>query len=226
MGTAHVGTAAIGCPAGTPSRLSAAMSIVRRNLNLAPVLFLLVLASCSARDFLTRRLASDLISVSPDLKVPQSFLLRTGIVTGKDYPSPEYLVLQNHGWISAATVACPAGMLPPPCWNIVLSPSGVDVIHSSITGAQAAKSSISLPVARRELLDITGIAKQGNSANVEFEWKWVPLNEMGESLYSRDLRYRSSVEFRKYDDGWRLLETPVRPAQTMEDALKNAELIP
>jgi hypothetical protein len=199
---------------------------VQSKLNLAPLLLLLVLASCSARDFLTRRLASDLISASPDLKTPQSFLLRTGIVSGKDYPSPEYLVLQNHGWISAATIACPAGLLPPPCWSIVLSPSGVDVVHSSITGEAAAKSSISLHVARRELLGITGIAKQDNSADVEFEWKWVPLNEIGEALYSRDLRYRSSVGFRKYDDGWRLLETPVHSAQTMEDALKNAELIP
>jgi hypothetical protein len=199
---------------------------VQSKLNLAPLLLLLVLASCSARDFLTRRLASDLISASPDLKTPQSFLLRTGIVSGKDYPSPEYLVLQNHGWISAATVACPAGLIPPPCWNIVLSPSGVDVVHSSITGEAAAKSSISLPVAKRELLGITGITKQDNSADVEFEWKWVPLNEIGEALYSRDLHYRSSVGFRKYDDGWRLLETPMRSAQTIEDALKNAELIP
>ena len=185
-----------------------------------------MLSSCSARDFLTRHLASDLISASSDFKAPQSFLLRTGIVSSKDYPSPEYLVLQNHGWISAASVACPAGLLSPPCWNIVLSPSGVDVVHSSITGGEAAKSSISLPVARRELLGVTGIAKQDNSAAVEFEWKWVPLNEIGEALYSRDLRYRSTVGFRKYDDGWRLLETPVRSAQTMEDALKTAELIP
>ena len=206
-------------------RLSAANSIVRRTLKLAPLL-LLVLASCSARDYLTRRLASDLISASPDLKVPQSFLLRTGVITGKDYPSPEYLVLQNHGWISAATVACPAGLLPQPCWNIVLNPSGVDVVHSSITGDQATKSSISLPVARRELIGITGIAKHGNSADVEFEWKWVPLNEIGEALYSRDLRYRSTVGFRKYDDGWRLIEIPVHSAQSMDDALKNAELIP
>lgn len=198
---------------------------MRKTLNVAPLLFLLLLASCSARDFLTRRLSSDLIAASSDLKAPQSFLLRTGIVSGKDYPSPEYLVLQNHGWISAATVACPAGLLPPPCWNIVLTPSGVDVVHSS-TGQGAAKSSISLPIARRELIGITGIAKQDNSADVEFEWKWVPLNEIGEALYSRDLRYRSTVGFRKYDDGWRLIETPVRSAQTMQDALKNAELIP
>ncbi|MGE5056512.1 MAG: hypothetical protein ACM3WP_20310 [Acidobacteriota bacterium] len=199
---------------------------MRRTLHLAPLLFLLVLSSCSARDFLSRRLASDLISASPDLKAQQSFLLRTGVVTGKDYPSPEYLVLQNHGWILAATVACPAGLVPPPCWNIVLSPSGVDVVRSAIAADQAAKSSISLPIARRELLDITGIAKHDNSADVEFEWKWLPLNEIGEALYSRDLRYRSSVGFRKYDDGWRLIETPMHSAQSMDDALKNAELMP
>lgn len=186
----------------------------------------MMLAACSARDFLTRRLASDLVSAAPEIKAPQSFLLRTGIVSGKNYPSPEYLVLQNHGWISASSVGCPAGLTPAPCWNIVLSPTGVDVVRTSISAEDAGKSSVSLPVARRELLGITGITKQENSADVEFEWKWVPLNEIGEALYSRELRYRSSVGFRKYDDGWRLLQTPVRSAQTMDDALKNAELIP
>ena len=102
----------------------------------------------------------------------------------------------------------------------------MEVVRSSLATDQAAKSSISLPVARRELLDITGIAKQDNSADVEFDWKWVPLNEIGATLYSRDLRYRSSVGFRKYDNGWRLLEAPVHSAQSMDDALKNAELIP
>lgn len=85
---------------------------------------------------------------------------------------------------------------------------------------------MSLPVARRELISVTGITKENNSADVEFDWKWVPLNEIGEALYSRDLRYRSSVGFRKYDDGWRLVESSVHSGQTMDDALRNAELIP
>jgi len=98
---------------------------------------------------------------------------------------------------------------------------------SLLNHGRGGREVLHLPARRkRELLGVTGIAKQDNSADVEFEWKWVPLNEIGEALYSRDLRYRSSVGFRKYDDGWRLLETPVRSAQTMEDALKNAELIP
>lgn len=199
---------------------------MRSKLNLAPFLFLLLFAACSARDFLTRRLATDLLAASAGLKTPQSFLLRTGIVSGKDYPSPEYLVLQNHGWISSNTAVCPPGLVPPPCWNIVLSPSGAELVGSLIPTDQSEKSSMSLPVARRELISVTGITKENNSADVEFDWKWVPLNEIGEALYSRDLRYRSSVGFRKYDDGWRLVESSVHSGQTMDDALRNAELIP
>lgn len=185
----------------------------------------LVLASCSARDFLTRRLATDLILGSSAMKSPQEFLLRTGILTGNVYPSPEYLVLQNHGWISASTVPCPAGLAPAPCWNTVLSPTGVELIRSIIPET-AARSSLSFPVARRELIAVTGITKDANAADVEFDWKWVPLNEIGEALYSRDLHYRSVVAFRKYDDGWRLVETARRSGQSMQEALKNAELIP
>lgn len=85
---------------------------------------------------------------------------------------------------------------------------------------------MSLPVAKRELVGVTGIAKQDNSADVEFEWKWVPLNEVGEALYSRDVRYHSSVGFRKYDDGWRLMQNASHSGQNIDDALKNAEPVP
>jgi len=198
---------------------------VRRKVNLAPLLFAVLLTACSPRDFLTRRLATDLISASPELKSAQQFALRTGIVTSKDYPSPEYLVLQHHGWISATTIACTPGLAPPPCWNILLTPSGVETVRALIP-EQGEKSSIALPVARRELVGVTGIARQDNWADVDFEWKWSPLNEIGEALYSRDVRYKSSVGFRKYDDGWRIIESAVHPAQTMDGALKNAEPIP
>lgn len=199
--------------------------MLRNKLNLA-VLLTVSLTACSPRDFLTRRLATDLISASTALSAPQQFVLRTGIVTSKDYPSPEYLVLQHHGWISATTVACTAGLAPPPCWNVILTPSGVEIVHTIIGSQQTEKSSISISVAKRELVGVTGIAKQDNSADVEFEWKWVPLNEIGEGLYSRDLRYKASVAFRKYDDGWRVVEGFTHSGQNMDDALKNAELVP
>lgn len=88
---------------------------------------------------------------------------------------------------------------------------------------EATKPSISIPVARRELIAITGIAKDGTTADVEFTWKWTPLNEIGAALFSSDVQYKSSVGFRQYDDGWRIAPSVLRPGQSMDDALKNAE---
>jgi hypothetical protein len=188
--------------------------------------FLIFLLSCSPRDFLTRRLAADLIVGSQDFKTEQQFLLQTGLLSNKDYPTPEYLVLQHHGWISATTAPCTQGLVPPPCWEIALTPKGVDTIHAILPADQSDKSSLALPVARREFLRVNGIAKQGSTADIDFEWKWVPLNEMGAALYSGDVRYRSTVGFRQYDDGWRILQSTPRPGQTIGEALKNAEPVP
>jgi hypothetical protein len=73
------------------------------------------------------------------------------------------------------------------------------------------------------LLIVTGIAKQGNAADVEFTWRWIPLNEIGAALYSSELHSRSTVAFRDYDDGWRLVQTASHSGQALDDALKNAE---
>lgn len=183
----------------------------------------LLLTSCSPRDFLTRRLATDLIAQSATFQAPQDFLLHTGVVSNVDYAAPEYLVLEHHGWISATVVACLHGLAPAPCWDIVLTPVGVDIVRSQVSSDEATKPSISIPVARRELIAVTGISKQGAMADVEFTWKWTPLNEIGAALYSGDLHYKSSVGFRQYDDGWRIVPTVLRPGQTMDGALKNAE---
>ena len=181
------------------------------------------LLACSPRDFLTRRLATDLISASDAFKTPQQFVLQTGVISNKDYVNPEYLVLQQHGWISATTARCASGMVPSPCWDVLLTPSGVETVRSLVSAEEATKASLQIPVARRELLAVTGITKQGNTADVEFTWKWVPLNEIGAALYSGDLHYTSTVEFRQYDDGWRLMQGTPRAAQTLDDAFKNAE---
>jgi len=183
----------------------------------------LLLTSCSPRDFLTRRLAADLISASNTFTTPLQYLLQTGVVSNKDYLAPEYLVLQHHGWISAASAPCPAGLVPPPCWDILLTPSGVDTVRALIPADAADKQSFAIPVARRELLSITGITKQGNAADVEFTWRWIPLNEIGAALYSSDLHSKSTVAFRDYDDGWRLMQSVPRFGQDLDDALKNSE---
>jgi len=196
---------------------------IKLTLGIASVL---LLVSCSPRDFLTRRLATDLIAASDTFSTQQQYLLQTGIVSNKDYLSPEYLVLQHHGWISPTQAPCSPGLAPPPCWDVLLTPSGVDTIHSILSADQTAKSSLAIPAAKRQLVAVTGISKQGNSADVEFTWKWIPLNEIGAALYSADVQYKSTVGFRQYDDGWRILEATPRPSQSMSDALKNAEPIP
>jgi len=185
-----------------------------------------VLLSCSPRDFLSRRLAADLIAASDGFKAQQQFVLQTGIVSNREYLSPEYLVLQHHGWISATTAPCSAGLAPSPCWDILLTPSGVDAVRARITPQEATRSSFAIPAAKRELLEIVGISKQGNAADVEFTWKWIPLNEIGAALYSSDLHYKSIVGFRNFDDGWRVIATAPHSGQTLEDALKNAEPAP
>jgi len=187
---------------------------------------MLLLSSCSPRDFLTRRLAADLIAGSETFRASQQFQLRTGVVANKDYLSPEYIGLQHHGWISATNASCPAALAPPPCWNVTLTPSGVDTLQSLIPPGDDENQSFTIPAARRELVAITGISKQGNVASVEFTWRWVPLNEVGAVIYPGDLRYRSTASFRCYDDGWRIAQGAPHPAQTLDEALKNAEPAP
>jgi hypothetical protein len=182
-----------------------------------------LLTSCSPRDFLTRRLASDLVATSHVFRATQQFRLRTGIISNDDYVSPEYAALQHHGWISATNAACPLAISPSPCWDVSLTPSGVDTFQTLITPSEAARQSFTLPAARRELIAITGIARQANIAEVEFTWKWHALNEVGAALYPGSVRYRSAATFRHYDDGWRIVESASHPNKPLDEALRDAE---
>jgi len=187
------------------------------------VVLLLSLPACSPRNYLTRRLATALIAGSDAFAAPQQFWLRTGLVSNKEYTSPEYLVLQRRGWISASTAVCPAELTPPPCWDVTLTPLGVDAFHDFTKSGDAGKQSFTVPIARRELVAITGISTNGNLADVEFTWQWVPSSEVGSALSAGNLQYKSSVGLKKFDDGWRLLDaTGAKTNQTLEDALKNA----
>ncbi len=185
---------------------------------------LCVLLGCSARDFLTRRLASDLISASDAFKVPQQFWLRTGVISNKDYTSPEYLVFQRHGWITAGSAPCPPTVAPAPCWDVLLTPAGVETFRGIIPNNATPSSYFSVPIATRVLVTVTGISRNGNVAEVDFRWKWDPMNEVGAALYPEGPQYNSTVLFKHYDDGWRVFEgNTARASQGLEDALKNAE---
>lgn len=185
--------------------------------------FFCLLCGCSPRDFLTRRLAADLISASDAFKAPQMFWLTTGIVSNKDFNSPDSMVLQRRGWIIGSEAKCPVGVEPAPCWEVVLSPLGVDTIRPLIASGSSSNGPIAIQVARRELAGVTGISKAGNFADVEFTWHWVSLNAVGAALLDSGVHYRSTVGFRSYDDGWRVVSEAAHSNQTMDEALRGAE---
>ncbi|MFZ1130957.1 MAG: hypothetical protein WCA97_00455 [Terriglobales bacterium] len=186
------------------------------------VVLLSLCLACSPRDFLTRRLAADLISDSDTFKTPQLFWLRTGIVSNKDFTSPESLVLQRRGWIIGTEQKCPSGVDPPPCWDVLLTPIGVETVRPLILGALPANGP-AIQVARRELVGISGISKAGKFADVEFTWRWIAINQVGAALYDTGVRYRSTVAFRGYDDGWRIVEQTMPSNQTLDESLRNAQ---
>ncbi len=197
---------------------------VRKHL---PAVFLALslcaILACSPRDFLTRRLAGDLISVSPTFVEPQVFWLKTGIVSNRDFNSPESMVLQHRGWIIGNQQKCPPGVDPPPCWDVILSPLGVDVFRPLMASPDSSTGPTSIRVARRELVAVTGVSKAGNFADVEFMWRWIALNPVGSALYDSGVHYHSVVTFRSFDDGWRVMDKPMPGNQPLEDALRNAD---
>jgi len=184
---------------------------------------LTLLTACSPRDYLSRRLAADLIASSPEFNQQQPLVLKTGIVSNKDYVSPELAVLQRHGWVTASSAKCSPVLEPAPCWDISLTPAGVDTIRLLVHADEATKPAITIPAARREVIAVTGISKQETTADVEFTWKWVPVNEVGAAFYAEDQHYRSLVGFRQFDDGWRIVQNTPHSAQSLDEALKDAE---
>jgi len=108
-----------------------------------------LLSACSPRDFLTRRLAADLISTSETFRAQQQFELHTGVISNENYLSPTYRALQHHGWISATNAPCPPSEIPPPCWDVMLTPAGVDTLQSLIAPGDAEKQSFSIPAEHR-----------------------------------------------------------------------------
>jgi hypothetical protein len=182
-------------------------------------------AGCSPRDFLTRRLAADLISATETFKAPQVFWLRSGIVSNKAFNSPDTMVLKRRGWIVGnQQPKCPPLLDPPPCWDVVLTPLGVDTVRPLIANAAPDNNTIAIQSARRELVGISGISKAGNFADVEFIWHWVALNQVGAALYDSGVHYRSTVGFRKFDDGWKIIEQTAPANQSLEDALRSAQV--
>ena len=133
------------------------------------------------------------------------------------------MVLRHRGWIIGNQQNCPPGVDPPPCWDVLLSPLGVETFRPLISDTSRGNGPMSLHVASRQLVNIAGISKAGAFADVEFTWRWVALNPVGAALYDEGVQYRSTVGFRSYDDGWRIVNKAVGTNQSLDEALRNAE---
>ena len=110
---------------------------------------------------------------------------------------------------------------------MALTPIGVETFRTLIPSDGGATQRFTIPTARREFVGITGISRTGNLADVDFTWKWVPLNEVGAALVAGGVNFKSTVTFKSYDDGWRVVEgSPAKSNQGLDDALKDAEPAP
>lgn len=206
---------------------SRAVPLTYRTKIIVMLAFCLPGVGCTRRDFLTRHLAADLIDDSESFKQTQQFLLRNGVVSNKDYLSPEYLVLQRRGWITAVSVPCTAEIAPSPCWDVALTPIGVDIFRGLIPAGATSQQYFSIATARRELVMVTGISRSGNLAEVDFTWKWEPINEVGAALMPTGIHFKASVGFKHYDDGWRVIESAATNRdQGMEEALRYSQPAP
>ena len=56
----------------------------------------------------------------------------------------------------------------------------------------------------------------------DFAGNGLPMNEVGAALGS-DVVYRSVVQFRQYDDGWRVTQSSRQTNQSLDEALKNTD---
>jgi hypothetical protein len=106
---------------------------------------------------------------------------------------------------------------------VSLTPLGVEAFRAMLPNNTTPAQSFRVPMAKRNLIEVTGISKAGTFADVEFRWKWVAMNEVGAALGS-DVVYSSAVQFREYDDGWRVTQGVAgRTNQGLEEALRNTD---
>ena len=89
----------------------------------------------------------------------------------------------------------------------MITPLGVDALRDWVAATAATSQYISVPVAQRELLGLTGIRKSGNFADVDFQWNMGRSQRSGEPPSdAKGTEYISTVGFVRYDDGWRVIE--------------------
>jgi hypothetical protein len=145
---------------------------------------------------LSRAKASELIRNSPVFNEPKTESLFTGVLNPPD--SRVYLALESKGLIH-------------------VDRTGFGQVRLTERGKTESKNwrndgfccengnKWAIPVAKRELLDVTGVSQQPpNSAGVEFTWRWTSIGEIFKLEEGEVSTHSGSVICKLYDDGWRV----------------------
>ena len=183
-----------------------------------------ITVACSPRDFLTRRLATDLIAGSDSFKTHPAILA----ANGRD--------LQQRLHFARIRDLAPARLdhgqrrclSSRNCCSAVLGHGD----HSAGSGRPArlgfrdrSQFSIHQRASGTERTAGGHGHSQGRKswADVDFLWRWAAVNEVGAALYARNYRVQLHVGFVHYDDGWRVIEGGgLKGSQSLSEALKNA----
>jgi len=95
--------------------------------------------------------------------------------------------------------------IPPTC-KLVLTANGLKASASWKVDRRDGESieSVSIPVAKPELVEITGITEKDNEATATYTWRQKPINDIGEAMGYGKVE-QGAMQFRKFDDGWRVV---------------------
>ena len=85
----------------------------------------------------------------------------------------------------------------PSLWNVSLTEKGKELfarLQQTPYGGSKEKGcdyqQITLPLATREIIEVTGIQRDGNKSIAEFSWKWAPT-EFGRALFEDTAEYKA-----------------------------------
>lgn len=128
---------------------------------------------------LDRESAAELVLSSKFMRVNKPVFLGSGKDQGCgwSYPQGADGVYRVAGWVRVDG----KGVYATPAFRRGIATT----VQKSTSGCRSEEWMI--PVARRELIEISGVSQLDNDrAVVEFKWRWVPLNQVGSLLLDRE----------------------------------------
>ncbi len=191
---------------------------MNRHIVFATLTFCLILTACGSKE-LSRSKAAKLIKAQQfESKVQTIPLIEMKAtpaqgIEGENAPGargglPDYRRYEKAGWITLDVQKCRP--MYPGSWcaaDISLTPKGMAESAAWTRGTGTYKSLWNIPILHWEFVEVTGISSESpDTAVVEFTNRWVPTRygkELGEVPSAPET---NSFNFRRYDDGWRLIQ--------------------